>query len=125
MRVSQPVECDACGEPRRGSVDGGNAIEGGLDLPFAEFGHYNGFWDMFDSEDEPWKLCHDCVVKFLETFPRLAQRLKRGLHPTLTLPKPCCRYSYTMVWGSDPSGTVVLAGDDGDWDIPDEPRGSE
>ena len=62
------------------------------------FGYYNGFDDnvrvlLGGSESREWLFCHDCVVKFLETFPLLAGDIGADCHPCQD-DEPCCRHAW-------------------------------
>ena len=68
-------------------------------LPFDTFGYYGGFDDNTDvlsgyMRSREWILCHDCVVKFLETFPLLAQTIGQNCHHSNSdASTPCCNHA--------------------------------
>ena len=114
------VECDACGSKSRLlSING--EMDGGWALPTSMFGYYGGFsdnvdvllGDYTDAHINDLKICHDCVLKFLNTFPRLADKINGLSHPSIhggltkkasqnPLDTPsCCRYSWTAVLNGD------------------------
>ena len=71
--------------------------------------------DVFEEpERTSWILCHDCVVKFLETFPALAVDIPLGSHPSRT-EAPCCPWSYRSDWTVDPAGELFLPDNQGNW----------
>lgn len=104
------ITCNGCGNEAPNN-DQQNYPDGGWGLPLDTFGYYGGFDDnisvMFgDKESRTAVLCHDCVVRFFDTFPLLAERFPiRGGHPNychkpdeypynpngLAYPS-CCRY---------------------------------
>lgn len=107
MKEPKTVEaCNACGRDYP-IANGQSAPEHGWYLPYTRFGYYNGFDDSFESAK--WFLCHDCVVKFLDTFPLLAKDLQ-GCHPCNS-ETPCCQYAWK--WDSDMK--VLVGNSDGTW----------
>jgi len=105
-----------------------NASENGWELPYHTFGYYGGFSDSQKSYEEQWRLCHDCVIKFLDTFPLLGVLMGKGLHG-ITGPSdiPCCKWAWrgTDIFGSHEGGErtpgvhVQLANEEGGWDDTD------
>lgn len=94
------VECSACGEVRPATYQEHYPDDGWV-LPFDTFGYDGGFADNFRvllgrEKSREWIMCHDCVVKFLETFPRLAEELGRNLHtpPRHRANVACCRHAW-------------------------------
>ena len=81
--------CDACGA--QGGTACGRLPDNGWTLPFTSFGYHGGFTDDYD-RDEAWLMCHDCVVKFLTLFPRLAKSISGG-HPTPSGAR-CCEFAW-------------------------------
>jgi hypothetical protein len=72
--------------------------DAGWILPFDTFGYYGGFDDNVqvltgDLRPRQWILCHDCVVKFLNTFPRLAEMVGPDCHPCQA-EQPCCAHAW-------------------------------
>ena len=109
------VKCDACGQARQASMPTATTIDGGWYLPYEHFGFYAGFTDnlealMADDEPRSWSICHDCVVKFLDTFPLLAKSIESGGHHSPYEAKPCCNYA----WSSTLEGETVFASG-GEW----------
>lgn len=96
--------------------------DNGWVLPFDTFGYYGGFDDMMpvlagDQRTREWIFCHDCVVKFLELFPRLAEKLGANCHPCDD-EVPCCRHAWqgTDLFGTDVYGVHArTAWPDGQW----------
>jgi hypothetical protein len=105
--------CDACGvEQRVTQQSSSNLFDGGWILPYEDFGYYGAFSDEIDvaygkRSAKSWSLCHDCVVKFFETFPALAKSFGGGHHPNFihtdfcdegddgTVRESCCRFAWT------------------------------
>lgn len=84
--------CDACGETYEG-------YNPGWDLPYDTFGYDGGFDDnlrvlLGKEKSRCWWMCHDCVVKFLETFPRLAESIGPNCHPAMSKEDGCCRHAW-------------------------------
>lgn len=105
------VKCSACGNDVDGESVNHHLPDVGFVLPYQEFGYYGGFTDTFDDYYEKpreWLMCHDCVVKLLETFPLLAQTIPRGEHPC-DREIPCCNWA----WRSHEDG--LQFGKDGQW----------
>lgn len=102
-----------------------NAPDNGWDLPYESFGYYAGFTDSERPTDDKWRLCHDCVIKFLDTFPLLGMLIPKGQH-TMLGPSdiPCCRWAWrgTDLFGKYENGEPVpgvhiqLANEEGGWD---------
>lgn len=123
--------CDACGQKQRLTQQSHPTLpDGGWILPYEEFGYYGGFSDDLqvafgERESRSWSLCHDCVVKFFETFPLLAEQVAGGHHPNFihtdyrsdedgTLDPSCCRFAWT--WKKVGNGVVTYYGDgNGGW----------
>ena len=99
--------CDACGAAL--PEDTPWFPDDGWSLDWANFGGYSQFMDVLDEPNRPtWTMCHNCVVKFLETFPALAVDIPIGAHPSRT-EAPCCPWSYRLSWeDGDASGTLYL-----------------
>lgn len=93
------VTCSACGESVPAESVNDRYPDGGLVLPYEEFGYYGGFTDIefgcFDIENYPktWLMCHDCVVKLFTVFPLLGKTFARGTHPCSD-EKPCCEWAW-------------------------------
>lgn len=132
QRSDLAVSCDGCGQTHyKGTIgtQGGEWTtppENGWYLPYKHFGYYNGFDDRAFEEntDELWWLCHDCVVKFLEAFPMLADKLGIGGHYNLnhtgdeedgTVHEPCCRWAWTSRPCEGKAFEAFIVGSDGKW----------
>jgi hypothetical protein len=104
--------CDACGQKQRLTQQTSPALpDGGWIMEFEHFGYYGGFSDDIEvafgkRDSNSWSLCHDCVVKFFETFPALAEQFAGGHHPNFihtdhhggdigTDHPSCCRFAWT------------------------------
>jgi len=99
-------------------------------LPFDTFGYYGGFDDNVgvltgSQRSREWILCHDCVVKFLDTFPLLAQDIGQNCHPAgRDDALPCCRHAWqgTAIFGKNIHGVHTrTAWPDAQWHD-DEPH---
>lgn len=103
--IKNPVTCDACREEVEGGVGNTHLPDKGMLLDFQRGGFYEGFmdnapWDEGENRLQPWKLCHNCVTKFLHTFPALGDQLRYPAlgnfvgHPCND-DTPCCDWSWT------------------------------
>ena len=98
----------------------GNAPAGWVLFPDS-FGYYDGFSDcLLGDEDElEWWLCHDCIVKFFKTFPKLAEAYSRGFgHHPCEDDVPCCRFAWkaTEDFGKyNGKPAIMRVGPDGTW----------
>lgn len=102
------ITCDACGCEAESHSDE-VSIYNGWELPVDQFGYYAGFSDNIDVligiKENAWlKMCHDCVLKFLETFPLLAEKItclghsmRHENHDDPLSTKSCCKYAWTFV----------------------------
>lgn len=111
------VKCDGCNKFVKPQNGNDHLPDKGLIFSFQDSGYYGGFTDNVpwetESRMEPWKLCHDCVVKFLNTFPFLAELLGPGHHPiSQEETKPCCAHSWTF--DKDEQGELMTMYADGD-----------
>ena len=92
------IECDACGEFYQAGIQD-FIFDNGWVLDSTRFGYYSGFDDeLWPSENEEranWLMCHDCVVKLLETFPRLGATISKGAHPCED-ETPCCQWAWRI-----------------------------
>lgn len=105
------VQCSACGNEVEGESVNNHLPDAGFVLPYQDFGYYGGFTDSFDDYYEKpreWLMCHDCVLKLLETFPLLAKTVSRGGHPC-DKDTPCCDWA----WRKTDAG--IQFGKDGQW----------
>lgn len=98
------VLCSACGQTCVCTQQERLPDDGWI-LPFDLFGYYGGFSDEIDAlignrVPRSWTLCHDCVVKFFETFPMLAEALGKGTH-SCDRDEPCCEFAWraTQIFG--------------------------
>lgn len=128
-RIVKHAVCSAC----RASVpctQQESYPDSGWVMPFDTFGYYGGFDDNVgvltgSVRTREWILCHDCVVKFLDTFPLLAQDIGQNCHPdSRDTPVPCCRHAWqaTDIFGKNIRGVHSrTAWPDGVWhDDPEE-----
>lgn len=108
------IKCTLCGVDRKAVDEDYNepgdtqAIEFGLKINVSDSGYYMGFTDCnfkwrnsdgsvtSSGEDVVWDLCHDCVIKLLETFPQLDDNLLKGGHPYDYEKGPCCKWGWTV-----------------------------
>ena len=105
--------CDACGAAL--PEDTPWFPDDGWSLDWANFGGYSQFMDVLDEPNRPtWTLCHDCVVKFLETFPALAVDIPLGAHPSRT-EAPCCPWSYRLLWEDGDASGILYLPDGNNW----------
>lgn len=117
MSVTEPRSgyelCDGCGAAVE-CTQQENHFDDGIEFDFAGSGYYGGFIDNFPPDETGktmWRMCHACVVKFLETFPMLAQKLDgMGCHPS-NADKPCCKWAWRI--GED--GKAEIANDMMEW----------
>ena len=113
------VVCNTCGQSVRcenaqRSLD---LPDNGWAIPLKDFGYYGGFSDndfIFDDNRGDIKdylvVCHDCVLRLLETFPRLAERIGFGSHSMSgNDERPCCDYAWRTHNG------IVEKGKQGEW----------
>lgn len=115
------VTCSGCGEQSICSAQE-KYPDNGWVLPFDTFGYYGGFDDNIDvlfgeRISRQWVLCHDCVVKFLDTFPRLAESLGKRLHHCHG-DTPCCRFAWQgneKFGTNEPGAHTRSVGIDGKW----------
>lgn len=110
--MTRVTTCDACGVHYESSHD--SLPDDGWDMPYDLFGYYGGFTDnigvlLGGDRSRSWWLCHSCVVKFLETFPRLAESIGASCHPTPQGAEPCCRHAWrgTEIFGKYKNGKPV------------------
>lgn len=95
-----------------------NYPDNGWGFDINHFGYYGGFTDEFGQPPQVVRLCHDCVHKFLQTFPLLGILVGRGCHSQFGPDeKPCCEYA----WKSESIGSsslTYLASSDGEsWEL--------
>lgn len=108
--------CDACGVPKECSSQE-ELIDFGINVFFQDAGYYGGFIDNYpriDGKNLEWNLCHECVVKMMETFPMLAAKLPTGLHPSDDKDKPCCNWAWKHD-GDAIAGRTYVANGIGGW----------
>lgn len=95
------IICDSCNTEVNPESVNPELPERGFVFDFQNGSYYGGFTDSVPFGDEeriqPWKMCHDCMVKFFEVFPSLTTgtKLGTGHHPSPT-DKPCCNYCWTL-----------------------------
>ena len=77
------------------------------------FGYYAGFTDPIGDPEQITRLCHDCVLKLLETFPLLGVLIGNGCHSQNGPNEvPCCKYAWKAEWIGETCITSY-ANDDG------------
>ncbi len=77
------------------------------------FGYYAGFTDPIGDPEQLVRLCHDCVLKLLDTFPLLSVLIGNGCHSQNGPNEvPCCRYAWKAEWIGN-SAINYLASEDG------------
>lgn len=88
--------CHGCGSmaPHHSQI---SLPDNGWTFDLNLFGYYGGFTDPIGEESERIRFCHDCVLKFLETFPLLGMFIASGSH-SMSGPneKPCCKYAWKL-----------------------------
>lgn len=116
------TECSACGQTVE--TAGINPYpDNGWVLPYEEFGYYSGFTDDMPWErrySQLWLMCHDCVVKFLETFPKLGETINKGEHARKSgtdTTVPCCEWEWRV--GEGDKVQIVV---NGQWKYMEEPN---
>lgn len=72
-------------------------------------GGYDHFTDSW-SERKTLTLCHDCVLRMIELFPVMGEKLGKGCHPCNSM-TPCCAFA----WRSIDDVCVVPADDLRSW----------
>lgn len=83
-----------------------------------DFGYYSGFTDQFDEGPIKVRICHECVNKFLETFPLLSMFVPRGSHPMWgPSEKPCCKYAWKQENIGDASFIYMPTEDGEEWEL--------
>jgi hypothetical protein len=92
------VICSAC-EKSVKAVRDTDLPDDGWVLDFDYFGYYGGFTDEMS-------VCHDCVVKLLELFPRLGELVGANNHPCQDA-VPCCRHAWQATEFFAKKGVVV------------------
>lgn len=115
--------CSGCGNmaPHHSQE---NYPDNGWSIPIDYLGYYGGFTDTrftnTNSDDQSYtiNLCHDCVIKLLETFPMIGLLIGKGGHSqTDPSGKPCCAWA----WKSESIGSssiIYLASEDGQQWLP-------
>ena len=81
----------------------------GLSLSLA--GNYDGFNDDTSDHAPRLILCHDCVLRLIELFPRAGREMQQGCHPIDNdSDTPCCAYCWTFIDGESHVPTPDLKG---------------
>lgn len=104
-RITVCMNCDALVESAH---TGSSLPDNGWSLPVDSFGYDCGFSDSWEDEDEEpcrFLMCHDCVARLLELFPRLAEMIGPGGH-SCEDETPCCRHAWqsTDLFGTSEFG---------------------
>jgi hypothetical protein len=127
--MTKLIPCDACGaEAPTHNQD--SIPDNGWVMPYEDFGYYGGFsdHDTYGRRPKHWFMCHDCVVKFLNTFPALAKSVGAGTHGCED-DTPCCNHAWrgTELFGQDVWGVHTQKAVDGKWvdDPPSSARTGE
>jgi hypothetical protein len=112
------IECGLCGSSNEPVFKNANLIHSGWVLNWLNLGYYAGFTDsipddrgyvasLAEYDETPYtvNMCHDCCVKLLGLFPKLAEIAEaRGGHYSLSgegiKSPPCCPYA----WAVEPEG---------------------
>ena len=82
------------------------------------FGYYAGFTDPIGEDPQPVRLCHDCIIKFLDIFPLLSILVPRGSHSQDGPDeKPCCRYAWKLQSIGSSSITLLATENGESWEI--------
>lgn len=82
------------------------------------FGYYGGFTDTFGDPPQLVRMCHDCVNKFLETFPLLGMFVQNGNHSQFgPNEKPCCKYAWKLESIENSSITWIATEDGQSWQM--------
>jgi len=108
--------CSGCGNmaPHHSQK---NYPDNGWSIPIDYLGYYGGFTDT-NSEDDSYtiNLCHDCVIKLLETFPMIGLLIGKGGH-TQNGPdeKPCCPWAWKTERIAETSITYLASEDGQQW----------
>jgi hypothetical protein len=114
----ETTTCMGCGSQVKSADLNSDLPDNGWKLYPDDFGYYSGFHDSFgEEESRPFIICHDCVVKLLELFPRLAEMIHPGGHPCQD-ETPCCRHAWqaTEIFGKREFGVHTrTAWPDGVW----------
>jgi len=100
-RYTGVAVCSAC-EQTCDTLQTPNYPEQGWRIPFDLFGYRGGFSEevgalIGNRRSREWILCHDCVVKFLDTFPLLAEKAGLSALHRCEAEKPCCRFAWREV----------------------------
>ncbi len=104
--------CDACGNPSA-CTQQEHYPDDGLSIDFRGSGYYGGFTDNYPTSksDREWLMCHDCVIKLLNTFPMLAANVGRGQHPCSN-DAPCCKWAWRI---NHETNETEYGTEDGKW----------
>lgn len=112
LRIGVTVGCSACGKDVPVESLNEHFPDKGWVINASDIGYYGGFSDNIEyvlgEETLLWKVCHDCVVKLLQTFPLLAKTIGTGEHEC-TEELPCCNHAWKY------NGNVLQLAQDGSW----------
>lgn len=109
--------CTGCGNmaPHHTQKD---APDNGWTFNLDTFGYYGGFTDEYGEIPQHVRLCHDCVLKFLDTFPLLGMIVGQGNHSMFgPQEKPCCKYAWRLETIGDSSITWIATEDGESWTV--------
>jgi hypothetical protein len=110
VNEERTVVCTACEKPVKAAHETDLPDDGWV-LDFDYFGYYSGFTDEFHAligaePSRKFTMCHDCVVKLLELFPRLGELVGANNHPCQDA-VPCCRHAWQATEFFAKKGFVV------------------
>ena len=135
MGMKNYVECGLCGAHNEEVFPNSGVISAGWTLNWLNLGYYGGFTDsipddrgdvvsMVEYDATPYtvNMCHDCCVKLLATFPKLAEIANiRGGHYSLNgdgiHTTPCCQYAWMVDQNAINIGTYYKATESLGWEI--------
>lgn len=96
-----------------------NYPDNGWCLSFDNFGYRGGFSEeigvlLGNRRSREWILCHDCVIRFFETFPLLPERigLSGALH-SCDNDTPCCKYAWREIKKAGGVRQMFISNNDG------------
>lgn len=109
--------CHGCGSMAPHHIQK-SVSDNGWAFDINSFGAYGGFTDPIGEQPEWVRLCHDCVLKFLNTFPLIGLFIKAGNHSQFgPNEKPCCKYAWKTESIGDSSITYLASEDAESWEI--------
>lgn len=104
------INCYGC-EARIELVEAGNVETPLAGLSFSLAGYDSGFNDDTSDHNPLLILCHDCVLRLIDLFPRAGREMQRACHPNGNDDDtPCCQYCWTFIDGETHIPTTDLKG---------------